>query len=124
MLLQQMLTKLLVSCMINPAVPRLTIFFTTVTEAANSFHFNRRTLYSAFLCKKKSTNAADRNWERIVAVAAPLIPMPNRKIKTGSRSRFATAPMATDNIPMVEYPWALIKEFMPVDIIDGSVPNR
>ena len=46
------------------------------------------------------------------------------KDKTGSRIRFATAPIATENIPVVAYPCALIKGFMPVDTIDGKVPIR
>ena len=32
----------------------------------------------------------------------------------------ATAPIATENIPMVEYPCALINGFIPMAIIDGS----
>ena len=37
---------------------------------------------------------------------------------------FTTAPIATESIPVVEYPCAFIKEFMPVEIMEGSVPIR
>lgn len=59
-----------------------------------------------------------------VAIAAPRIPMPNAKIKIGSRIRLATAPITTEIIPVVAYPWALIKGFMPVATMDGNVPSR
>ena len=123
-LLQQMVTRLLVSCMINPAVPRLTMFFNRVRESASSRNFKSFTLYSALLCKKFTTKAADKNWDKIVAMAAPLIPKPNTKIKIGSRIRFVTAPRATDNIPTVEYPCELMKGFIPVAIIEATVPRR
>ena len=38
--------------------------------------------------QKKSTKAADRNCDRIVAMAAPRMPSPITKIKTGSRIRW------------------------------------
>jgi len=59
-----------------------------------------------------------------VAAAAPFTPRWKVKIKSGSRRMFAIAPIATENIPVVEYPCALIKGFMPVAIMDGSVPSR
>ena len=57
-------------------------------------------------------------------INAPRTPNPNAKIKNGSSSKLATAPIATENIPMVEYPCALINGFIPMAIIDGSVPIR
>ena len=59
-----------------------------------------------------------------VAIAAPRIPSEKTKMKTGSRMQFATAPMATDVMPVMAYPCALINEFIPVEIMDGSVPSR
>ena len=59
-----------------------------------------------------------------VAIAAPRTPSPNTKINNGSSSRFVTAPMVTESMPMVEYPCALINEFIPVAIIEGRVPIR
>ena len=38
----------------------------------------------------------------MVAIAAPFTPSPNIKIKSGSSIIFATAPMTTENIPVVE----------------------
>ena len=32
--------------------------------------------------------------------------------------------MATESMPATEYPCALIKGFIPVAIMDGSVPSR
>jgi len=37
-----------------------------------------------------------------VAIAAPLIPKLNPNIKSGSKTRLATAPIATDSMPVVE----------------------
>ena len=50
----------------------------------------------------------------MVAIAAPCTPKPRTKINKGSSRRFATAPMATESMPMVEYPCALIKGFIPI----------
>ena len=93
-------------------------------HSENSFFFKKRTFSSDFLVKKTNTNTADNAWEITVAIAAPCTPNPNTKINSGSSKRFATAPTATDVIPMVEYPCALINGFIPVAIIDGSVPIR
>ena len=38
--------------------------------------------------------------------------------------QFATAPIATEVMPIVAYPCALMKEFMPMEIMDGKVPSR
>ena len=37
-----------------------------------------------------------------VAIAAPLMPKLNSNIKSGSKTRLATAPIATDSMPVVE----------------------
>ena len=57
-------------------------------------------------------------------MAAPGAPSLKIKMKTGSRIRLAAAPMTTDNIPVVEYPWALMKGFIPVVSMEGKVPKR
>ena len=77
-----------------------------------------------FFVRKNNTKEAERHCEITVAIAAPRTPNPNAKIKNGSSSKLATAPIATENIPMVEYPCALINGFIPMAIIDGSVPIR
>ena len=60
----------------------------------------------------------------IVAIAAPFMPKFNPNINNGSRIRLATAPIVTDHIPEVAYPCALINGFIPVAIIDGTVPIK
>ena len=47
--------------------------------------------------------------------AAPETPIPNTKIKSGSRTRLAAAPMVTVSMPARGNPWALIKGFIPVE---------
>ena len=123
-LLQQIVTRLLVSCMIKPAVPRLIIFFARLPQSRISSPDRRRTFNSVFFRRKYRTNAAERICDNTVAIAAPRIPSPNTKIKTGSRIRLAIAPIATENIPVVAYPCALINGFIPVETIEGKVPIR
>ena len=123
-LLQQIVTRLLVSCMIKPAVPRLIIFFARLPQSWISSPDRRRTFNSVFFRRKYRTNAAERICDNTVAIAAPRIPSPNTKIKTGSRIRLAIAPIATENIPVVAYPCALINGFIPVETIEGKVPIR
>ena len=86
-LLQQIVTRLLVSCMIKPAVPRLIIFFARLPQSRISSPDRRRTFNSVFFRRKYRTNAAERICDNTVAIAAPRIPSPNTKIKTGSRIR-------------------------------------
>ena len=50
-----MLTRLFVSCITNPAVPRLTIFFASFPQVRISSLYNKRTLYSAFFERKYKT---------------------------------------------------------------------
>ena len=57
-------------------------------------------------------------------MAAPFTPSPNTKINSGSSIIFATAPIVTENIPVVEYPCAFINGFMPVDTMAGRVPSK
>ena len=123
-LLQQTVTKLLVSCIIKPAVPRLIIFLQYPMHPDNSFFFKSRTFNSAFLCKKAITNKAEKICEITVAIAAPQTPICNTKIKTGSSRIFNTAPTVTEHIPATAYPCALINGFIPVAIIEGKVPSR
>ena len=66
---------------------------------------------------------AERVWEIIVARAAPCTPIWNRNINTGSRIRFATAPMMTVIMPIPANPWALMNIFMPRPIITETLPS-
>ena len=108
----------------NPEVPRLTIFCAYPLQSANSSLCKKRTFSSAFFIRKNNTNIAERHCERTVAIAAPRTPNPNRNINTGSNIRFVNAPIATESIPIREYPCALINGFIPIAIIDGKVPVR
>ena len=83
-----------------------------------------RTFNSALLARKKYTNIADIVCDNTVAIAAPLTPSPRIKINIGSRIRFAAAPTATEDIPISEYPCALMNGFIPTAIIEGTVPIR
>ena len=100
-LLQQIVTTLLVSCMMKPAVPKLRISRRQAKLAASARGGRRRRRYSALVHRKNSTNAAERTWESTVATAAPATPMPSAKMKIGSRTRFAAAPITTLVMPMV-----------------------
>ena len=100
-LLQQMETRLLVSCITKPEVPRLTIFLAYCQEPGSSLCCSRRTRISAFFIRKYNTNPAERHCEITVAMAAPLMPRCNAKIKIGSKMRLATAPMVMESIPVV-----------------------
>ena len=42
------------------------------------------------------------NWESPVAKAAPAVPIPRVKINSGSRTRLAAAPIATESMPVRE----------------------
>ena len=59
-------------------------------------------LQLGFFVRKNRTKAADRHWEITVAMAAPRTPSPRAKIKRGSSTRLVPAPIATDNMPMLE----------------------
>ena len=119
-----MLTRLFVSCITNPAVPRLTIFFASFPQVRISSLYNKRTLYSAFFERKYKTYPADKHWDKTVAIAAPRIPRLSIKMKSGSRTILAMAPITTEIIPVVAYPCALMNGFIPVAIMEGKVPIR
>ena len=100
-LLQLMVTRLLVSCIMKPAVPRLTMSRIRASPASRSRKGSRRTRYSARRCRKPSRNTADKTWDSTVAAAAPATPMPKAKMKRGSSTRLATAPITTLDIPTI-----------------------
>ena len=78
------------------------------------------------LCENKNatTHTALTVWLMMVATAAPLTPMPNTKMNSGSSKRFSTAPMATLSMAVVLRPWALIKVFSPSASCTLTVPHR
>ena len=71
-----------------------------------------------------NTKEAENICEITVAMAAPLIPRPNTKIKTGSRMILQTAPITTVSIPIPANPWALIKAFSPNASCTKIVPTE
>ena len=100
-LLQQIVTTLLVSCMMKPAVPRLTISPMQRLLAGSRRKGSGCTRYSDLQRRKYTTNAAESSCESTVAAAAPRMPMPNTKMNTGSSTRLAAAPIITLSIPAV-----------------------
>ena len=63
--------------------------------------------------RKAKTHMHDIACERIVARAAPLTPIPNPKMKMGSRMILATAPIKTESIPVLANPCAVMNAFIP-----------
>ena len=74
--------------------------------------------------RKERAHSADRNWERMVARAAPCTPMWNTKMKMGSSTMLVTAPMATVIMPLRPKPWALMNWFMPRLTMTNRLPHR
>ena len=68
------------------------------------------------------THAADTACESMVASAAPLTPMPNVNISSGSRPILSTAPMSTVSMLVREKPCAVMKAFMPSATCTNTVP--
>ena len=62
--------------------------------------------------------------EITVAKAAPFTPMSSQKIKIGSRMIFRKAPISTEPMAIAGRPWALMKEFSPVEISTKIVPSK
>ena len=123
-LLQHIVTRLFVICITKPAVPRLTIFFAYPIHSDNSFFLIKCILSSDLRVRKYNTNMAEKLCDITVAIAAPLTPKLKKNINNGSNMRFITAPIATDVIPTVEYPCALIYGLSPTANIEGRVPIR
>ena len=115
-------TALLVTDIMNPEVPRTEIFFTS--PPCRRIEALVRGIMAFFPVRKRKTQTAETNCDRMVARAAPWIPIFRPKIKTGSRIRFRTAPMETVSIPVTPKPWALMKLFIPRLIMTKTVPRR
>ena len=99
--MQQIETRLLVTCIIKPAVPRLTIFLAYSIQPVISFKCKSLIFNSDLHLRKKITKEADKICEITVAIAAPLIPSSKTKIKIGSKIKLAMAPIATESMPVV-----------------------
>ena len=75
------------------------------------------------LRKNQSTHTALTAWLNTVAIAAPLTPMPNPKIRIGSSTMLHTAPTTVVIILIFANPWVVIKGFIPITIITKTVPR-
>ena len=115
-------TRQLVPDMIKPGSPRAVICRSSESSGIIYCRFNRST--ALFPVRKRSTHRQDTHWEITVAMAAPRTPRFKAKINTGSSTAFSTAPRTVVSIPILGNPWALIKPFMPVAIIEKAVPIR
>ena len=74
--------------------------------------------------RNRITHAADRNWDIIVATAAPLTPMLSPNIRTGSSAILTTAPMRTEIIATEDLPCAVMNILSPTAICTKIVPIR
>ena len=119
--LQATCTMELVMAMTKLEKPRQRICHTSL---GFSFMAGRSMRMRAFFPRRKETaHTAERNWERMVARAAPCTPMPNTKIKMGSSTMLVTAPMSTVIMPLRPKPWALMNWFMPRLIMTNILPQ-
>ena len=92
------------------------------TEAFGLKYFVFIFSFVCFPVRKRMTHTAEIACEITVASAAPCTPMPNTKIKTGSKMILQTAPIRTVFIPTLENPCVLIKEFNPIVSMTNKVP--
>ena len=74
--------------------------------------------------RKATAHAAETNWERTVASAAPRTPMSKTKMNSGSSRMLSTAPIRTVHIPMRAKPCALMKLFIPSPSMTKTLPHR
>ena len=100
--LKQTEITLSLACMMKEESPNARLGNTILDT---SFKFFARIL-RCVLCpnKKANTQMQDIACEMIVASAAPWTPMPNPKIKMGSKMMLATAPMRTESMPVLAKP--------------------
>lgn len=113
-------TRLSVDCMIKGAKPSASTLPITPQLGRICCRRMRRVLLS--LNRKRTTQQADRHWERMVASAAPCTCILKTKIKIGSRIMLQAAPISTVSMPILANPCALIKAFMPSVSCTKSVP--
>ncbi len=73
--------------------------------------------------RKQSTHTALTAWLNTVAIAAPRTPIPNPKIRIGSRTILQTAPTTVVIILIFANPCVVIKGFIPITIITKTVPR-
>jgi len=110
-LLKQINKALSVACMTKVESPKARQGRITGTLTGRNDRFKRSSVF--FPVRKWMIQMVENAWEMMVAQAAPRTPMPRAKMNTGSRMQFEIAPISTENIPVVVYPWAMINAFIP-----------
>ena len=118
--LKQMDSRLSVDCMINGDTPSAS---TGPMMRGFRCSRDRRIRRVVFLpVKKRSTQTAETACERMVAKAAPWTPIPNAKIKIGSKTMLQTAPITVVFMPVFANPWEVMNMFSPMTICTKMVP--
>ena len=120
--LQATCTMELVMAMTKLEKPRERICHTSCSRSFKQGHSRR--IKAFFPRRKEKAHSADKNWEMMVARAAPCTPMSKTKMKRGSRTMLVTAPMSTVIIPLRPKPWALINWFIPRLTMTNTLPSR
>ena len=115
-------TRQLVPCMMNPDIPNPIISRVSFQSTRRCSVFMRSS--ALFPVRNRRTQTQETIWLSTVASAAPPTPISSKKMKTGSSTRFSTAPIRVVSIPILGNPWALIKPFSPVASMVNVVPNK
>ena len=76
------------------------------------------------LLSAATTNTQEANWLMTVASAAPVIPMSNTNMNSGSSAMFRAAPSMTPIIADALFPCAVRKVLSPTASCTNSVPMR
>ena len=74
--------------------------------------------------RNRTTQTAEIPWEMMVARAAPRTPIWNTNMRIGSRMMLHMAPMSTVYMPVLAYPWALMKALSPRASCTKMVPRE
>ena len=106
--------------MINGEKPSL---ITRDISRHDSFCSLRRTSARFDSARNSTAHSAERNCEITVATAAPLTPIPNTKMNSGSSATFVTAPITTVSIAVAEKPCAVMKLLSPTDSSANTLPS-
>ena len=113
--------RLSVDCITNGESPSAIHGNTIFASTCRFSRFKYQRVF--FPVRNVITHTADTACEITVASAAPRTPMPSAKMKIGSRTMFAAAPMSTVYIPTLAKPCAVMNAFMPSVSSTKSVPN-
>ena len=109
--LKQTEMTLSLACMIKDAAPSATQGRKYCARRRIFSFLSRSSVF--FPRRNVQTQTHDTPCERMVAKAAPLTPMWNTKMNSGSRTMLHTAPIRTVSMPVFAKPCAIMKAFMP-----------